>query len=284
MSFNSAPFGVDDMWASASGEVEQEHAKRAMAHAMERTANLTSMLYGSVSEADLDNRLSLVASHLKSASEETGADLAELTATHRRQALLAVEATRKQAAYYVGHDADEYAAVLNDTHNAQHGAGHEFEVKSGPKYTKIVQHSTVDGKRPSNSGSAHAFIENETGLVHKPAGWSRPAPGARFDLQNTSSREDLMRSLRNPSSYTGGYLRRSGSVEHTAAMQASVDPMARIAAIKRALDEGQNPLLWVAETDGGEGQAEKPSESGNQAFLDGDYVTPQEEGGSAPKA
>lgn len=49
-------------------------------------------------------------------------------------------------------------------------------------------------------------------------------------------------------------------------------PIDHLAALKQALEEGQNPLEWLPAEDGGEGQAEDPSISGNEAFLEGDYV------------
>ena len=52
-----------------------------------------------------------------------------------------------------------------------------------------------------------------------------------------------------------------------------------LAAIKRALEEGQNPLEWLPAEDGGEGQAEQPSVSGNEEFNEGNYVS----SGTEPK-
>ena len=52
-----------------------------------------------------------------------------------------------------------------------------------------------------------------------------------------------------------------------------------LAAMKRALEEGQNPLEWLPAEDGGEGQAEQPSVSGNEAFNEGNYVS----SGTGPK-
>lgn len=55
-------------------------------------------------------------------------------------------------------------------------------VMRGRKYDRIVlSHVLVPGS-PSRDGSAHAFVERETGLLFKAEGWSTPAKGARYDL------------------------------------------------------------------------------------------------------
>jgi|13_taG_2_1085334.scaffolds.fasta_scaffold23601_1 hypothetical protein len=64
-------------------------------------------------------------------------------------------------------------------------SGYTFEaapsivVKPGRKYAKLVL------ERPNgNGGSVFAFVDRETGLVYKPAGWSAPAKHARGDVNS----------------------------------------------------------------------------------------------------
>lgn len=110
---------------------------------------------------------------------------------------------------------EEFLAVLNYKEaerrlelNAQHvaefgralypegGQYAYFTAEPGRAYTKIVM--TTNGQR-----SVHCFV-NKRGEVLKAAGWSRPAPGVRYDLTDDSSRGDLHRRCE----FAGGYLYR----------------------------------------------------------------------------
>lgn len=55
-----------------------------------------------------------------------------------------------------------------------------FEAKHGKKYVKIVRKDS----RQSSSGSAHSFIDKETGDVLKPASWNAPAKHARGNIHD----------------------------------------------------------------------------------------------------
>lgn len=62
---------------------------------------------------------------------------------------------------------------------AQGICGYEYEMQQGPRYIRVVAHPTINGKRPSLSGSAHSFIDRSTGAVLKSASWKSPAKGVR---------------------------------------------------------------------------------------------------------
>ena len=49
----------------------------------------------------------------------------------------------------------------------------KLEATRGPKWTRIAAH------RSNGDVSAWAFVNNETGAIHKPASWKRPAKHAR---------------------------------------------------------------------------------------------------------
>lgn len=88
-----------------------------------------------------------------------------------------------------------------DTLNAASPEGHErFATVTGKRYVKVVR--LYNGK----PGSVHAFIEPATGEVFKPAGWSAPAKGARFDMSDPVSFADLLQAAATPTSFAGGYL------------------------------------------------------------------------------
>ena len=67
-----------------------------------------------------------------------------------------------------------------------------FHTSTGRKYHKIVE----------GEGSAHAFVDKNTGEVYKAASYKAPAKGARFDLRLIKDREWLF----SHAEYTGGYL------------------------------------------------------------------------------
>ena len=56
-----------------------------------------------------------------------------------------------------------------------------FEIQTGRKYHKINV----------KNGGVHAFVDKQTGQVYKPASWSSPAKGVRFDLRFIKDREWL---------------------------------------------------------------------------------------------
>lgn len=97
-------------------------------------------------------------------------------------------------------------AIVNDKHLAEYGRalypeGGQYATfaldRPGRKFTRVVM--VVSGAR-----SVHAFVDPRTGDVYKAAGWSRPAPGVRFNLLDDASRADMYARL----SFTGGYLYR----------------------------------------------------------------------------
>lgn len=89
--------------------------------------------------------------------------------------------------------AREYAAALDNKF-----ANHKITTTGGRKYDRIVTVANHGGK------SVHAFVERETGLLYKAAGWPGPATGARYDLSNP---ESFMKTVKDADPY-GGYLYR----------------------------------------------------------------------------
>ena len=92
----------------------------------------------------------------------------------------------------------KYTALLceclekNSNRRYPNGEGFRFNIKTGRKYHKIVE----------GEGTAHAFVDKNTGEVYKPASWSSPAKGVRFDLRIIKEREWLYENAE----FTGGYL------------------------------------------------------------------------------
>jgi hypothetical protein len=90
----------------------------------------------------------------------------------------------------------------------------KYFAKKGRKYTKIIE--VVFDSRDIEfdeviydrfaTASVHAFIDNATGDVLKPAGWKSPAKGVRFNLLNDESRQLLIEKALERDSFTGGYL------------------------------------------------------------------------------
>ncbi len=90
---------------------------------------------------------------------------------------------------------------LEDNYNRKHtnraGSLH-YSIRTGRKYHKIVE----------GEGTAHAFVDKNTGEVYKPASWSSPAKGVRFDLRIIKEREWLYENAE----FTGGYLYHNAGV------------------------------------------------------------------------
>lgn len=82
---------------------------------------------------------------------------------------------------------DQFIANLNDMYR-QHfiEKGYTFEAppifitQTGSKNIKIVERR--DGGR--DSGAVYCFIEKDTGIILKAAGWKAPAKGARGSIWN----------------------------------------------------------------------------------------------------
>jgi hypothetical protein len=75
------------------------------------------------------------------------------------------------------------------------GVDNEFYLETGRKYYKLVH-------RDRHQRSVHCFIDKTTGDVLKPASWSAPAKGSRFNLLNDFSRKMCY----NLCDWAGGYL------------------------------------------------------------------------------
>jgi len=70
---------------------------------------------------------------------------------------------------------------FNDNYPNRAGS-RQYNVTTGRKYHKIVE----------GEGSAHAFVDKNTGEIYKPSGWSAPAKGVRYDLRLIEDREWLL--------------------------------------------------------------------------------------------
>lgn len=62
----------------------------------------------------------------------------------------------------------EFVRELNEKFPSDH-LGREFAFSAGKKYDRII--TSYKGE----NASAYAFVEKATGLLFKPASWSRPA-------------------------------------------------------------------------------------------------------------
>ena len=80
---------------------------------------------------------------------------------------------------------------------------HDYKIKEGSKFLKIVRIN--DG---SISGSAHAFVEKETGKLVKTASWSSPAKKKNGELQSKYNLldDDSFELLLKQSDQYGGHL------------------------------------------------------------------------------
>ena len=97
----------------------------------------------------------------------------------------------------------KYALMLCDalienfkSRNNGKDSGYKFYIESGRKYHKLIM-ETGGGSR-----SVHAFIDQKTGDVYKPASFKAPAKHVRFNLCIMSDREWLLENA----DWAGGYL------------------------------------------------------------------------------
>ena len=74
--------------------------------------------------------------------------------------------------------------------------GYKFYIESGRKYHKLIM-ETGAGSR-----SVHAFIDQKTGDVFKPASFKAPAKIARYNVLRIESREEMFKRA----DWAGGYL------------------------------------------------------------------------------
>ena len=78
--------------------------------------------------------------------------------------------------------------ALQQSHQRQYpnsGRNYSYALISGRKYHKVMQ--CVDGQ----TESVHAFIDKKTGSVFKPASFKAPAKGARYNMLNVKSRQEM---------------------------------------------------------------------------------------------
>ena len=73
---------------------------------------------------------------------------------------------------------------------------YKFSIESGRKYHKIVMETE------SQSQSVHAFVDQKTGEVYKPASWKAPAKHVRYNLLMIDSREQCFEQA----DWAGSYL------------------------------------------------------------------------------
>ena len=73
---------------------------------------------------------------------------------------------------------------------------YKFYIESGRKYHKIVMETE------SQSKSVHAFVDQKTGEVFKPASFKAPAKIVRYRLLEIASREECFERA----DWAGGYL------------------------------------------------------------------------------
>ena len=80
-----------------------------------------------------------------------------------------------------------------------HGSNYTFALdSSGRKYHKVFMYIN------SQRDSIHAFIDKKTGDVFKPASFKAPAKGARYNVLNIQSREEMLERA----DWAGSYLYR----------------------------------------------------------------------------
>lgn len=78
-------------------------------------------------------------------------------------------------------------ALKDNYKKSSQNNGIDFEVEEGRKYYKVVHIWTDNFQR-----GVHCFIDKKTGGVFKPASWSSPAKGERFNLLLIKDRELLL--------------------------------------------------------------------------------------------
>jgi len=93
----------------------------------------------------------------------------------------------------------EYVKVLNDKTDS-----YNFYTRRGQRYIKITEVVVDRDGKNTDQLSVHSFVDMNTGLVYKAAGWNAPAKGARYDLLDEASRK---RCFTNADPY-GSYLYR----------------------------------------------------------------------------
>lgn len=114
-----------------------------------------------------------------------------------------------------GHIQDYVDALNNGWRNSEYShenggnSRREFAANPGRRFTKIVSREPHWQTGDMVDTSAHSFVDNETGNVHKASGWSRPGP-ARYNLLDPESKSQLMEAANNPNAYTTGYLYANG--------------------------------------------------------------------------
>ena len=94
---------------------------------------------------------------------------------------------------------DDYVEVLNNKTDS-----YNFYIRRGRRFIKITQIVVGRDGKNTNQLSVHSFVDMNTGLVYKAAGWNAPAKGARYDLLDEASRK---RCFANADPY-GSYLYR----------------------------------------------------------------------------
>jgi hypothetical protein len=73
--------------------------------------------------------------------------------------------------------------LLLDMQSKHPNSDYKFYIESGRKYHKIVMETE------SGSRSVHAFVDQKTGEVYKPASFKAPAKIVRYNLLSIESRE-----------------------------------------------------------------------------------------------
>ena len=93
----------------------------------------------------------------------------------------------------------QYTNNLEDKENSYY-----YTTQEGPRFIKIVRKD----KGNSNSGSAHAFVEKETGKLAKSASWNSPAKKKNGELQSKYNLldDDSFELLLKQSNKYGGHL------------------------------------------------------------------------------
>ena len=87
------------------------------------------------------------------------------------------------------------ALVLDFTSRHPNSEPYKFYIESGRKYHKLIMET-------GGSRSVHAFIDQKTGDVFKPASFKAPAKIARYNVLRIESREEMFKRA----DWAGGYL------------------------------------------------------------------------------
>ena len=107
------------------------------------------------------------------------------------------EAIRRQKFFATNNGEKEFHE--KQIEKIRNGESYKFIMETGRKYHKIVM-ITDGGNR-----SVHAFVDQKTGEVYKPASYKAPAKGVRFNLLIIKEREWLFENA----DWAGGYLYRN---------------------------------------------------------------------------